>query len=47
MLYDPDIIVAVGNGWWTGSTSIVPIQRASVEAWSRLFHKPLVFSVNT
>ncbi|MDL2407626.1 conjugal transfer protein TraB [Rhizobium calliandrae] len=47
MLYDPDVIVAAGNGWWTKGTPIVPIQRASTEAWARLFDKPLVFSFNT
>ncbi|MCQ4632724.1 conjugal transfer protein TraB [Shinella sp. CPCC 100929] len=47
MLHDPDLIVAVGNGWWTDGTSIVDIQRASVTAWARLFAKPLFLSFNT
>lgn len=47
MLYDPDIIIAVGNGWWTDGTSIVDIQRANLKAWARLFAKPLVISFNT
>lgn len=47
MLHDPDVIVAVGNGWWTRGTSIVAIQRASIGAWARLFAKPLVLSFNT
>ncbi|PPJ49196.1 conjugal transfer protein TraB [Rhizobium sp. KAs_5_22] len=47
MLYDPDIIVAVGNGWWTVGTSIVSIQRASATAWAHLFGKPLVLAFNT
>lgn len=46
MVHDPDIIVAVGNGWWTSGTSIVAIQRASTEAWARLFDKPLILSFN-
>lgn len=46
MLHDPDVLVAVGNGWWTNGTSIVEIQEASVEAWSRLFDVPLVRSLN-
>jgi len=46
MLYDPDAIIAVGNGWWTSGTSIVDIQKASTEAWASLFNKPLVFSFN-
>lgn len=47
MLDAPDVVVAVGNGWWTAGTSIVDIQRASTEAWARLFDKPLVISFNT
>ena len=47
MLYDPDLIVAVGNGWWTKGTSIVAVQRASAIAWAKLFAKPLVLSFNT
>lgn len=43
----PDAIVAVGNGWWTAGTSIIDIQRASSEAWARLFDLPLVISFNT
>lgn len=47
MLHGPAVIVAVGNGWWTKGTSIVAIQRASTQAWARLFDKPLVLSFNT
>lgn len=47
MLRNPDIVVAVGNGWWTAGTSIVAIQKANAVAWSKLFGKPLVFSFNT
>lgn len=47
LLHDPDFIVAVGNGWWTTGTSIVDIQRASAQAWGRLFGKPVIFSFNT
>ncbi|WP_085034524.1 conjugal transfer protein TraB [Ensifer aridi] len=47
MLSDPDLIVAVGNGWWTKGTSIVAIQRASTAAWAKLFAKPVVLSFNT
>lgn len=46
MFHHPDVIVAVGNGWWTAGTSIVDIQRASALAWARLFDKPLIFSFN-
>lgn len=47
MLHDPDVIIAVGNDWWTKGTSIVAIQRASTQAWARLFGIPLVMSFNT
>jgi hypothetical protein len=47
MLHDPDIIIAVGNGWWTDGTSIVAIQRAAATAWARLFSKPLVTAFNS
>lgn len=46
MVHDPDVIVAVGNGWWTDGTDIVDIQRASALAWARLYDKPLVLSFN-
>lgn len=42
----PDALVAVGNGWWTAGTAIIDIQRASSEAWARLFDLPLVISFN-
>ncbi len=47
MLHGPNVIVAVGNGWWTKGTSVVAIQRASTKAWARLFDRPVVFSFNT
>lgn len=46
MLHAPDLIVATGNGWWAARTSVVGIQRASVEAWARLFGVPLVTAFN-
>jgi hypothetical protein len=46
MLFDPEIMVATGNGWWTGDTNIVPIQKASAEAWASLFGLPLVLAFN-
>lgn len=46
LFYDVDVVIAVGNGWWTNGTDIIDIQRANVEAWGRLFDKPLVFSFN-
>jgi predicted amidohydrolase len=47
MLHSPEVIVAVGNGWWTNNTSIVVIQKASAIAWARLFGQPLVMAFNT
>ncbi|AYM60984.1 conjugal transfer protein TraB (plasmid) [Agrobacterium fabrum] len=46
MLHAPEVIVAVGNGWWTENTSIVAIQEASVAAWARLFGLPVVMAFN-
>jgi hypothetical protein len=46
MLHRPDVIVATGNGWWTGGTNIIAIQRASAEAWARLFDVPLMLAFN-
>lgn len=47
MLHSPDIILAMGNGWWADGTSIVEIQKASVTAWARLFGLPVVMAFNT
>ena len=47
MLHSPDVLVAVGNDWWTAGTNVLAIQRASTEAWARLFALPLVLSFNT
>lgn len=46
VLMRPDIMVATGNGWWTGTTNIVPIQRAASVAWARLFNIPLTMAYN-
>lgn len=43
---DPDILIAIGNGWWTEGTSIVAIQEATVETWARLFGVPIVTAFN-
>ena len=47
MLHSPDVLVAIGNDWWTTGTNVLAIQRASTEAWARLFGMPLVLSFNT
>jgi hypothetical protein len=46
MFNSPDVIVAIGNDWWTTGTSILAIQRASTQAWARLFALPLVLAFN-
>lgn len=46
MLFRPDVIVATGNGWWTGDTNVVAIQEASAKAWASLFGLPLVIAFN-
>ena len=45
-LHHPNAIVAIANGWWAKNTSIPAIQRASVEAWARLFDFALVTAFN-
>lgn len=46
MAQRPDVILAVGNDWWTSGTSIMAIQRESVVAWARLFGVPVVAAFN-
>lgn len=46
-LHSPHVIIAIGNGWWTTGTSIVAIQKASAEAWAKLFAIPLVVAFNS
>jgi hypothetical protein len=43
----PDVVVAIGNDWWTSGTSILAIQQASTRAWVSLFGLPLVLAFNT
>ena len=46
MAHRPDLVVAIGNGWWTVGTNIAGIQKASAAAWARLFGLPFVVSFN-
>ncbi len=46
MMYEPEMIIASGNGWWTGGSNIVSILKASGEAWASLFDIPLVMAFN-
>ena len=45
--HHPEVIVAIANDYWTKGTYIVEIQRAAIEAWSRLFWIPVVSATNT
>ena len=45
-LHKPDVIIAIGNGWWATGTSIPEIQLASMKAWARLFGLPLATAFN-
>ncbi|WP_420969812.1 hypothetical protein [Bradyrhizobium sp. B120] len=42
-----EVLVSMGNDWWTAGTGILAVQRASTQAWVRLFALPLVLSFNT
>lgn len=46
MLREPDVVVVVGNGWWTTDTDIIGIQRSAVSSWARLFGVPVVVAFN-
>lgn len=46
MVEGPDLLIVIGNGWWTAGAKIVAVQRASATAWARLFSIPLVMSFN-
>lgn len=46
MLFDPDVVVAIANGWWAGDTNIPDIQRSAAQAWASLFGTPLVMAFN-
>jgi hypothetical protein len=46
MLSSPDLILAVGNSWWTAGTSTMAVQKASAEAWAQLFDIPIIFAFN-
>lgn len=46
MTHDPDLLIVIGNGWWTAGAKIVAVQRASATAWAKLFSIPLVMSFN-
>ncbi len=46
MTHRPDLVVAIGNDWWTAGTDIAVIQKANTAAWARLFGLPLIVSFN-
>lgn len=45
-LHRPDVIIAIGNGWWTGDSNIIKIKRTNAEAWARLLDVPFVIAFN-
>lgn len=46
MVYRPDVIVLIGNGWWTDGSNIVAIQKANATAWAKLFGIPVISAFN-
>lgn len=46
LLHEPDIIVVVGNGWWTTGTDIIGIQKSVMSSWARLFGVRVAFAFN-
>ena len=46
MAHQPEILVAIGNGWWAQGTGVVAIQVAQVKAWAALFDVKIVHSFN-
>ena len=42
----PDIIVSIGNHWWSKDTYLPDIAVKCMRCWSRLFGVPLVISMN-
>ncbi|MGB7431522.1 MAG: conjugal transfer protein TraB [Ahrensia sp.] len=46
MARQPEILVAIGNGWWAQGTGVVAIQVAQLKAWAALFDIKLVYSFN-
>ena len=53
MIQRPDAILAMSNGWWARAAGApipagagLAIERASVRAWARLLHLPVVWATN-
>jgi hypothetical protein len=42
----PEVLLAIGNGWWAAGTSIPALQRAAATAWAALFGTDLVSATN-
>jgi hypothetical protein len=45
-LYRPTVIIGASNLWWANGTTIPGIQKATLNAWGRLFSVPVLLSVN-
>lgn len=46
MAHQPDVVVAIGNGWWAQGTDVIANQVALVQAWAALFGTKFVHSFN-
>ena len=46
MLHSPDVIVGAANNWWARKTNIPAIQAQSLDAWGRLFSRPVIRATN-
>lgn len=46
LLDKPDVFIAPANDWWAKQTNLPDLQRQSVQAWSRAFSIPSIWSTN-
>jgi hypothetical protein len=46
MVYQPDVILAPANAWWSRDTAIPGVQHTVLRAWSRLFQIPVITAFN-
>jgi len=47
MYHEPDLLLGISNLWWAKGTSIGDIEKVNLELWGRLYHLPVIFSINT
>lgn len=46
LYFRPSVIIGASNLWWARDTTIPGIQKATLQAWGRLFSIPVVLAVN-